>query len=99
SHLYPHSFPTRRSSDLVSEFSFKAVIINPPRDKIDAPAIESSGVAIIETIAAVVGAFMRVTNIEFVARIALCKGSGRAHQRNNRSEEHTSELQSRSDLV
>src|SRR5206468_10078319 len=92
-HPHLHSFPTRRSSDLRIA----------PREQFHAHARPSfQNFAAVRTYQAAVR-FRRIEeikNLGFVkARQFAKRPDGGTHLRTLRSEEHTSELQSRSDLV
>src|SRR5206468_12000963 len=95
-HRHPHSFPTRRSSDLTTT-----------RENVDAPLSRDHLVHFCPGIQGGVewngAAFSPDTNSLFVAAVDWCANVRLKRDvevpPSGRSEEHTSELQSRSDLV
>src|SRR5699024_12392710 len=82
-HHYPHSLPTRRSSDLkdIASITFTSVSKNPMDTLVFS------------------GYFNGDEDERFTASIMSHEENFEYHSAVNRSEEHTSELQSRFDLV
>src|SRR5699024_12235304 len=89
--LHPPSFPTRRSSDLdYAEQGLTKVVI----DMSGSHVWDSSAVAALDQ----VSEHFRRRDIQ-VEIVGLNEPSAHLHEELSRSEEHTSELQSRFDLV
>src|SRR5207249_11102433 len=87
--LHPHSFPTRRSSDLLRRA--------PTAARCRLPAIAAAGFGSGSRAAS--GQLLRVPPAAARAASRRARRAGEGPARYRRSEEHTSELQSRFDLV
>src|SRR5205085_10254433 len=97
-HLVLHSFPTRRSSDLLVTHSHFDHIV-------DAPYVTKKTGATFyteknfEIIAKAFDKNLKTSPLEVNKPLQIGKFKITAYQRDHRSEEHTSELQSQSNLV
>src|SRR5690606_41066872 len=94
----PHSFPTRRSSDLQAAYCSRTSALRPPQE----PCVQHQRPAIREpTLAASYSAVM-ATNSMSGLHVGISGSYGGINLGDEailRSEEHTSELQSRENLV
>src|SRR5690606_41985916 len=91
-HRHLHSFPTRRSSDLMDEINHSSKKINDIIGVID-------GIAFQTNILALNAAVEAARAGEQGRGFAVVAGEVRNLAQRSRSEEHTSELQSRENLV
>src|SRR5690606_41894053 len=94
-HRYLHSFPTRRSSDLIEENGFQLSEFLTQYYPFWIIYLVMTFMSILVFIAVIFFTSRMANNTEIVAIIS----SGASFHRFARSEEHTSELQSRENLV
>src|SRR5207247_10824684 len=92
-HLHTHAFPTRRSSDLAPAGSTLSVQVENPQP------VEVPQVAPQHAYALSVTRHPEKTSASAMSKSASAKEELKSAQQWTRSEEHTSELQSRVDLV
>src|SRR5207253_10876367 len=96
---YLHSFPTRRSSDLIDAAVGQAYVVNDALDLAGGNLVTDRLLDQIAKIGGFLDAHSRGRTQMQLERAAVDAGKEIPAEPRNRSEEHTSELQSRGHLV